>query len=162
MMPTAMICAILPALMAPADRPYPATWTLLYDADCGFCRATLAGLLALDLRKRVRPVAIQSPEGSALLADLDRAERLASWHLLSPEGARFSAGAGAPPLLRLLAGGRVPAALLAAAPGPTDRAYRWVADHRSTLSRLLPSGAKAAATGRIERHAADAARRTGT
>jgi predicted DCC family thiol-disulfide oxidoreductase YuxK len=145
--------------MAPADRPEAATWTLLYDADCGFCRATLAGLLAFDLGKRVRPIAIQSPEGSALLADLDPTERLASWHLVSPEGVRSSAGAGAPPLLRLLVGGRVPAALLAAAPDPTDRAYRWVADHRSTLSRLVPSRAKAGATGRIERHADEASGR---
>jgi predicted DCC family thiol-disulfide oxidoreductase YuxK len=144
-------------MMTPADRADAATWTALYDADCGFCRATLAGLLAFDRGKRVRPVAIQSPEGSALLADLDPDERLASWHLVSPDGARLSAGAGAPPLLRLLVGGRVPAAVLAAAPGPTDRAYRWVADHRSTLSRALPSRAKAAATGRIARHAAEAA-----
>jgi predicted DCC family thiol-disulfide oxidoreductase YuxK len=142
--------------MAPADRPDAATWTLLYDADCGFCRATLAGLLAFDLGKRVRPAAIQSPEGSALLADLDPAEQLSSWHLISPQGERFSAGAGAPPLLRLLAGGRAPAALLAAAPGPTDRAYHWVADHRSTLSRFVPARAKTGATERIRRHAAEA------
>jgi predicted DCC family thiol-disulfide oxidoreductase YuxK len=145
--------------MAPADRPETATWTLLYDADCGFCRATLAGLLAFDLGKRVRPAAIQSPEGSRLLADLDPAARLASWHIVSPEGVRFSAGAGAPPLLRLLAGGRVPAAVLATAPGPTERAYRWVAEHRAGLSRLVPSGAKERASERIERHAADAAGR---
>ncbi|HWF74279.1 MAG TPA: DCC1-like thiol-disulfide oxidoreductase family protein [Solirubrobacteraceae bacterium] len=145
--------------MAPAADPETETWTALYDADCGFCRATLAGLLALDLGRRVRPVAIQSPEGSTVLADLDPAARLASWHLVSPAGERFSAGAGAPPLLRLLAGGRVPAAVLAAAPRPTDRAYRWVAGHRTKLSRLLPSGAKARATGRIARHAAEAERR---
>jgi predicted DCC family thiol-disulfide oxidoreductase YuxK len=143
--------------MSAADRP----WTLLYDADCGFCRATLAGLLTLDLGKRVRPAAIQSPEGAALLTDLDPAAQLASWHLISPEGERFSAGAGAPPLLRLLAGGRVPAAIIAAVPGPTDRAYRWVADHRSTLSRFVPSRAKTGATERISRHAAEAADRAG-
>ncbi|MDQ6806561.1 MAG: DCC1-like thiol-disulfide oxidoreductase family protein [Actinomycetota bacterium] len=147
--------------MAPADRPDIPTWTLLYDADCGFCRATLAGLLVFDLGKRVRPAAIQSPEGSALLADLDPDEQLASWHLISPDADRFSAGAGAPPLLRLLVGGQVPAAVLAAAPGPTDRAYRWVADHRSTLSRLIPSAAKTGATERITRHADAAGGRRG-
>jgi predicted DCC family thiol-disulfide oxidoreductase YuxK len=140
--------------MAPTDHPDAAKWTLLYDADCGFCRATLAGLLAFDRDARVRPLAIQSPEGSTLLADLDAATRLASWHLISPEGERFSAGAGAPPLLRLLTGGRAPAAVLAAVPGPTERAYRWVADNRSTLSRLVPSRAKTGATARLARHAA--------
>ena len=140
--------------MAPADTPDPATWWLLYDADCGFCRWALAGLLALDRDTRVRPLALQAPEAAALLADLDPTDRAASWHLLSPAGDRFSAGAGAPPLLRLLTGGRVPAAVLAAAPGTTEHAYRWVADHRSTLSRFVPSGAKARATARIDRHAA--------
>jgi len=138
--------------MSSDDRPETATWTLLYDADCGFCRSALAGLLALDLGRRVTPLALQSPEAAALLPDLDPAERMASWHLISPDGERFSAGAGGPPLLRLLVGGTAPAALLAAAPGPTDRAYRWVAEHRSTLSRLVPSSVKAGATERIERH----------
>jgi predicted DCC family thiol-disulfide oxidoreductase YuxK len=139
--------------MAPADRSEQAAWTLLYDADCGFCRSALAALLALDLGRRVRPVALQAPEAEAILADLDPVQRVASWHLVSPDGERFSAGAGGPPLLRLLAGGRAPAALLAAAPGPTEHAYRWVADHRSTLSRLVPSSVKAGATERIARHA---------
>jgi predicted DCC family thiol-disulfide oxidoreductase YuxK len=138
--------------MSSDDRPETATWTLLYDADCGFCRSALAGLLALDLGKQVAPLALQSPEAAALLRDLDPSERMASWHLISPDGERFSAGAGGPPLLRLLVGGSVPAALLAAAPGPTDRAYRWVAEHRSTLSRLVPAGVKARASERIERH----------
>jgi predicted DCC family thiol-disulfide oxidoreductase YuxK len=127
---------------------------LLYDADCGFCRSALAGLLALDRDLRVRPVAMQSREAETLLADLDPSRRQASWHLISPSGERFSAGAGAPPLLRLLTGGRLPAAVLAAAPGPTDHVYRWVADHRSTLSRLVPSSVKAGATERIASHGA--------
>jgi predicted DCC family thiol-disulfide oxidoreductase YuxK len=140
--------------MAPPGDPDATSWTLLYDADCGFCRATLAGLLALDRDTRVRPLAIQSPEGKSLLPDLDPAARLASWHLISPDGDRFSAGAGAPPLLRLLTGGAVPAAVLAAVPGTTERAYRWVADNRSTLSRFVPLRAKTGATARIARHAA--------
>ncbi|HWC86369.1 MAG TPA: DCC1-like thiol-disulfide oxidoreductase family protein [Solirubrobacteraceae bacterium] len=139
-------------VMMPTGSAERATWTLLYDADCGFCRVALASLLALDRGPRIRPVALQGPEAATLLADVDPARRADSWHLISPEGDRFSAGAGGPPLLRLLPGGRVPAALLAAAPGPTERAYRWVADHRSALSRWLPSGAKTHATARIARH----------
>ncbi|HWF25271.1 MAG TPA: DCC1-like thiol-disulfide oxidoreductase family protein [Solirubrobacteraceae bacterium] len=138
--------------MTPPGSPHPGTWTLLYDADCGFCRVALAGLLAVDVGARIRPVALQTPEAAALLDDLDPAARADSWHLISPEGDRYSAGAGGPPLLRLLPGGSVPAAALAAAPGPTEHAYRWVSEHRSTLSRLLPSGVKSYASTRIERH----------
>jgi predicted DCC family thiol-disulfide oxidoreductase YuxK len=112
-------------------------WTVLYDADCGFCRWSLAQLLALDREHRLRPVPLGTPEADGLLADLDPAERAASWHLVSPDGRRASGGVAAVPLLRLLRGGRVPAAVLARAPQLTERTYRWVADHRSLLSRLI-------------------------
>jgi predicted DCC family thiol-disulfide oxidoreductase YuxK len=129
------------------------SWTLLYDADCGFCRWSLSLVLALDRRRRLTPVAIGSPAADELLADMALEERAASWHLVAPGGRRTSAGAAAPPLLRLLPGGRGPAALLASAPGLTERAYRWVADHRATLGRALPSGTKRRATARIARRA---------
>ena len=96
-------------------------WTVLYDRDCGFCRWSLAQLLALDRRRRLRPVALGTPEADALLADLTPEQRAASWHLVSPDGRRWSAGAAAPPLLRLLPGGRLPAAVACAGPGH-DRA----------------------------------------
>jgi acyl-CoA synthetase (AMP-forming)/AMP-acid ligase II len=51
----------------------------------------------------------------------------------------ISGGAALPVLLRLLPAGALPAAPLAAAPGLTDRGYRWVAEHRSGLSGLVPS-----------------------
>jgi predicted DCC family thiol-disulfide oxidoreductase YuxK len=129
----------------------PNRWTVLYDRDCGFCRWSLGSLLALDRRSRLRPLALGTPEADALLSDLTPAERAASWHLVSPDGRRWSAGAAAPPLLRLLPGGRLPAAALSAAPGLTERAYRWVADHRSAFGRLIPSPAKDRAHMRIER-----------
>lgn len=51
-----------------AARP-PAV-TVLYDCDCGFCRWSVGRLLAWDRAGRLRPLAIQSPEGQRLLADL--------------------------------------------------------------------------------------------
>lgn len=129
---------------------------MLYDADCGFCRWSLGRLLALDRRRRLRPVALGAEEADALLADLDLAERAASWHLVSPGGRRWSAGEAAPPLLRLLPGGRAPAALLARFPRATERAYRWVADHRSQLGRPIPARAKARADARIAQAASSA------
>jgi predicted DCC family thiol-disulfide oxidoreductase YuxK len=110
---------------------------VLYDADCGFCKWSLDKLLAWDRRRRLRPVAIQSAEGQALLAAIPEDERLASWHLALPTGEIRSGGAAAAPLVRLLPGGRPLAAVFEALPGITDRGYRWVADHRGTLARLV-------------------------
>jgi predicted DCC family thiol-disulfide oxidoreductase YuxK len=131
-------------------------WTVLYNPDCGFCRWSLAQLLALDRRQRLRPLALGTSEANALLADLTEAERAGSWHLVSPDRRRWSAGAAAPPLLRLLPGGRSPAAVLARAPRLTERGYRWVADHRSAFSRLIPARAKARADARVTQAAANA------
>jgi predicted DCC family thiol-disulfide oxidoreductase YuxK len=131
----------------------PARFTVIYDADCGFCRWSLSVVLALDRRRRLVAVALATPAADDLLADLSADERTGSWHLVAPDGERTSAGAAAPPLLRLLPGGRAPAALLASAPALTERVYRWVAEHRSALSRAVPSGAKRRATARIARRA---------
>ena len=133
---------------APDDAP---TSTVIYDGDCGLCRTLLALLLRADTHRRLRPLALNTPEADALLADLTPEQRAASWHLIAPDGTRTSAGAAAVPLLRLLPGGTGPAAFLARAPGATERAYRLVADHRTALGRLIPSGAKRRATGTVAR-----------
>jgi predicted DCC family thiol-disulfide oxidoreductase YuxK len=110
---------------------------LLYDEDCGFCKWSLNKILAWDRAKRVRPVPIQSEEGSRLLARVPPDARLDSWHLVRADGSLFSAGAAAAPLARLLPGGRPLAAAFAAFPGATERAYRFVARNRGRLARLL-------------------------
>lgn len=117
-------------------------WTVLYDAECGICRALLAALLAWDRGRRLRPVALQAAEAARLLADLTPAEQMASWHLVSPTGGRRSAGAALSPLLRLLPAGHFPAAVFARFPRASERGYRWVAQHRSALARLLPAALK--------------------
>jgi predicted DCC family thiol-disulfide oxidoreductase YuxK len=124
-------------------------WKVLYDADCGFCKWLLAGVLRWDRAARLQPIALQREEAEDLLAELPPAERLASWHLISPAGERRSGGAAVVPLLRLLPAGRIPAAGFARFPGLTDAGYRWVADHRSQLSRLIPSGLKRRAAERV-------------
>ena len=110
---------------------------LLYDEDCGFCRWSLDKILAWDRGKRVRPVAIQSEEGSRLLAPIPPDTRLDSGHLVREDGKLFSAGAAAEPLARLLPGGRPLAAVFAAFPGVTERIYGFAARHRFRLARLL-------------------------
>ena len=110
---------------------------ILYDADCGFCRWSLVKLLAWDRHHRVRPVALQSPESNALLPGMTDEVKFASWHLVDPAGRVYSAGAAAPPLLRLLPGGAPLATVAAVLPGATDAAYRWVARHRTWLGERL-------------------------
>jgi predicted DCC family thiol-disulfide oxidoreductase YuxK len=118
---------------------------LLYDADCGFCRWSLGWVLRADRHRRLTPLALDTDLANARLSDMPADERATSWHLLAPDGRRWSAGYAAPPLLRLLPGGRLPATVLAAAPNLIDWAYRWVADHRSGFSKLIPDRAKARA-----------------
>lgn len=127
--------------------------TILYDADCGFCRWTLAKLLAWDRHRRLRPVALQDPEADRLLHGMGGERRMASWHLVDRKGEVRSAGAGLPPLLRLLPGGRPLAAIADRAPRLSERGYRWVADHRSRLGRLVGARARRRADERIRARA---------
>jgi predicted DCC family thiol-disulfide oxidoreductase YuxK len=110
---------------------------VLYDSDCGFCKWSLDKLLAWDRRRALRPVPIQSREGESLLAPIPPDKRLDSWHLITPDGAIHSAGAGAPFLFEVLPGGRPFAAIFRAFPGVTQRAYGWVAGHRDRLARIV-------------------------
>jgi predicted DCC family thiol-disulfide oxidoreductase YuxK len=110
---------------------------LLYDRDCGFCRASLRVVGAWDRGERLRPVALQDPEAVVLLAGVGEAERMDSWHLVWPDGTRRSAGAALAPLLRLLPGGRAPAALFDAFPAAAEAGYRQIARHRSGLGTAL-------------------------
>lgn len=124
---------------------------ILYDADCGFCRWSLAWILRWDRRRRLEPLALQEDRATELLAPTPEAERMASWHLIAPDGSRASAGAAAGPLLRLLPGGQPLAALLEAAPGLTERAYGWVVANRGRLGRALGERARARADATIAR-----------
>jgi predicted DCC family thiol-disulfide oxidoreductase YuxK len=124
-------------------------WLVLYDGDCGLCKWLLAGLLRFDRAGRLRPIALQRPKAGDLLADLDPAERMASMHLVSPDGTRTSAGAALPQLLRLLKGGRLPAAILERFPRLTSAGYQRVAAHRIGISRFVPAGSKRRAAERV-------------
>jgi predicted DCC family thiol-disulfide oxidoreductase YuxK len=134
-------------------------WTVLYDADCGLCTWLVSALLRWDRAARLRPIALQRSAADHLLQGLRPAERMATWHLISPSGERSSGGAAVPPLLRVLPAGRLPAAAFARFPRLTDRGYRWVAEHRSQLSKWVPSSAKQRAGRRLQQRDQDCARR---
>lgn len=115
---------------------------ILYDADCGFCRAALAAVLLWDHERRLRPVAIQGREGATLLSGMDEEARLASWHLVPPGEAPLSAGSAFPAVFRRMPGGEPFAALTERFPHAAERGYRWVAENRTALSKLVPGAVK--------------------
>jgi predicted DCC family thiol-disulfide oxidoreductase YuxK len=115
---------------------------VIYDADCGFCKFSLALLLAWDRGGALGILALGSPEADRLLADLTPEQRNSSWHLVDESGRRNSAGAALAPALTLLPGGHGPAALVARVPQLTERGYRLVVDHRGLLGRFVPERAR--------------------
>jgi predicted DCC family thiol-disulfide oxidoreductase YuxK len=100
--------------------------SIRYDPDCGFCRVCVAVLLRWDRHGRLRPVPGQ---------ELD------SWQLVMPDGSMRAAGAAFSPLFRLLPGGAPLARITDRFPRAAERAYRWVADHRTPIGRALPAAA---------------------
>jgi predicted DCC family thiol-disulfide oxidoreductase YuxK len=115
--------------------------TLLYDDDCGFCRWITAKILRWDRRGSMRALPIQGPDADALLAGMEPARRMASWHLATTDGEVRSGAAAVSPLARMLRGGRPIAHVAELFPGLTKVAYGLVARHRGTLGRVI--GAKA-------------------
>ena len=111
--------------------------TVCYDADCGLCRWCAWQLRRWDRRARLRFVALDDPRADALLHELSPDRRRSSWHLVSADGRVTSAGAAVPRVLELLPGGKPLAAVADRFPTITERAYRWIADRRERVGRLL-------------------------
>lgn len=122
---------------------------ILYDRDCGLCRVCVAAVLTWDRRDRLRAVPLDGAEAGSLLGSMPLDEREGSWHLVGGGGEVHSAGAAFAPLLRLLPGGRPLATLAERMPRATESGYRWVAEHRSQVGRLLPRAVRRWADARI-------------
>jgi predicted DCC family thiol-disulfide oxidoreductase YuxK len=127
-----------------------ATHRLLYDAQCRFCRWSLGWVLRWDRHRRLAPVALQDERAGELLGAMPETERMASWHLVGPDGSVASAGAAAAPLLRLLPGGGPLAALTGRFPGAVERGYRWVVERRGAFGRRISQRGLARADGVID------------
>jgi predicted DCC family thiol-disulfide oxidoreductase YuxK len=114
---------------------------LLYDEDCGFCRWSLDKILTWDRAGRLRPVPLQDPEADRLLGDMPPERKMASWHLVMPDGRVYSAGAAAAPLAEVLPAGAPIAAVARVFPRITERTYDLVARNRDRLASWLGSEA---------------------
>jgi predicted DCC family thiol-disulfide oxidoreductase YuxK len=111
----------------------------------------LSLVLRADTRQTLRPAPIQGAEGRRLLAGMAPEQQLATWHAVDAAGTLTSGGRALTAVLATLPAGRPLAALTGALPGLTERAYGWVAAHRSLLSKPIPAAAKERARRRIER-----------
>jgi len=132
---------------------------VLYDRDCGWCRWSIAGVLALDRRRLLLPESIQGELGTLLLDGVPEAERLASAHAVTPDGDVFSGGDAAAPIAAVLPAGGALAAVLRTFGAATRAGYGAIAGNRSTLGRLLTPAMLERADVRIARHRWNAARR---
>jgi predicted DCC family thiol-disulfide oxidoreductase YuxK len=115
----------------------PERLVVLYDSDCGLCAWGVAWLLRWDRARRLRPVPIDSAEGTRLLGDMDEQRRLASWHAYDGVAGRSSGGAALARVFGRLPGGAPLAALAVRRPRATEALYAWVARHRSGLGWFI-------------------------
>jgi predicted DCC family thiol-disulfide oxidoreductase YuxK len=115
---------------------------VLYDGDCGFCRWATAWALRLDRHDRLAAAPIQSPLGSGLLAHLSPEERLAAAHAVGPDGRRLSGGAAGASVLEALDRMRLLGRVARRLPRVTERVYKAVAGHRSSIGHLVRESAR--------------------
>ena len=126
----------------PDSPTRPGALVVLYDADCGFCAATVRWLRRRDRAGRLTFVALQD---AAAVAEPWRAavaghDLRAALHVVDPASGKVAEGGPAMlAVLRVLPHWRLAARLGSAPPiAPLiDVAYRLVAGHRHTLGRLV-------------------------
>ena len=114
--------------------------TLLYDSDCGFCRATLGLLLAWDRQGGCGRWRCRARRAPGCCPGLTAEQRLEAARAVPESGIPHTGGAAAPVVLRELPGGTPLAAVAEQASGALNRrGYALVAGNRSMLSRLVPA-----------------------
>jgi predicted DCC family thiol-disulfide oxidoreductase YuxK len=110
-------------------------WTLIFDGECGFCRASVELLRRWDRYRRLSFVPFQDPGALAPLPRVPRSELEQAMHLVAPDRRVLKGAAALPAILRLVPGG-APLALLYQMPGVPWLAagvYRIVARNRHRL-----------------------------
>jgi predicted DCC family thiol-disulfide oxidoreductase YuxK len=122
----------------PTQEPREPRVTVLYDAECAFCRWAMGMLLVWDRRGRVAPLTLQEPAAERLLGELTPEQRMETWHFVAATGERYAGGAAFAPLFELLPAGRPFARLFTRFPAVAGRVYEAVSRHRSRLARLIP------------------------
>ncbi len=122
---------------------------LVYDADCGFCRWSVAVLLDRDQRGALEPMTIDEADSRGLLDSVEPIDRTRSAHVVLPDGQVLSGGSGVRALAARVPGAAPIGVLARVAPRLVDLAYRAIATNRMRISRLVPADAKRSADLRL-------------
>ncbi len=110
--------------------------TLIYDGECGFCRAAVDRVRRWDRERRLATIPLQDAARVAAFG-IPLAALAAAMHLVLPDGRVFAGADAAPELLRLLPGKRWLAWVwrVPGVPALARRVYAWIAARRRCLVR---------------------------
>ena len=130
-----MVAEPAPLAAVPPTQP-----TLIYDGECGLCRAAVARLGRWDRERRIALVPYQDPAAVGPLG-VALPALAAAMHLVLPDGRIFAGADAVPEMLRYLPGKRwlrwvfcIPGVRPAA-----RRVYRRIAERRRCAVRGLVS-----------------------
>ncbi|HSK61678.1 MAG TPA: DUF393 domain-containing protein [Actinomycetospora sp.] len=110
---------------------------LVFDGECGFCTRCVDGLRRVDPQGKIDVQPLQA-EGvpASIGATVEECREAVQW--LGPDGVRRSGADAVNAVLGVLTGTALPSTLYRASSGLQERAYRWVADHRSRFPGTTP------------------------
>jgi predicted DCC family thiol-disulfide oxidoreductase YuxK len=106
----------------------PSRPTLIYDADCGFCRRWVGRVKKWDRRRELEYLPLQD-EKAPLVSEQQRRRLRQAFHLVQPDGVVSAGAEAARQLFSYLPGGWLPRAIMGL-PGimPVARCtYAWIA-----------------------------------
>lgn len=110
------------AVDAGTGRASPGKLAILYDGQCGMCRASLARIRRFDASGKIEPMNLHSPQARAKFPDLTQRELLEELHAINDEGTVYRGARAIHEILRLQPGVRGWLACLWYLPG-----YPWLA-----------------------------------
>ncbi|WP_433784756.1 thiol-disulfide oxidoreductase DCC family protein [Actinomycetospora sp. CA-101289] len=110
---------------------------LVFDGECGFCTRCVDWLRRLDPQGKIDVQPFQA-EGVPASIGATVEECQGAVQFLGPDGVRRSGADAVNAVLAVLTGTALPSTLYRASSGLQERAYRWVADHRSRFPGTTP------------------------
>ncbi|HWN29161.1 MAG TPA: DUF393 domain-containing protein [Actinomycetospora sp.] len=110
---------------------------LVFDGECGFCTRCVDWLHRLDRQGRIDVQPLQA-EGVPASIGATPGECHEAVQFMGPDGVRRSGADAVNGVLAVLTGTALPSTLYRASSGLQERAYRWVADHRTRFPGTTP------------------------
>nr|AIF12387.1 hypothetical protein [uncultured marine thaumarchaeote KM3_55_F05] len=85
---------------------------MVYDQECMLCRSFKRLIKLLDTQRRLRFLSLMSSTSAVLLGNMSVKQKIASFHLITPQGLVSSGNEAFPLLADLLTGTRLAGRLL--------------------------------------------------